>query len=96
MDQIPSKRFSKSDYLTPKQVAKEINEDEELVMRAMKIAYLNRAVIMIKVSSTTAARPLVIRPKYSHLGADASRYRLRSDGIDEFKKVIEKIKQKGR
>ena len=96
MNEAPSKIFSKSDYMTPKQVAKELNEDEALVLRAMKNAYLARVTIAVKAGTTTAPRPLVIHSKYSHCNVkDPSRYRLRSDGINNIKIAIEKLKQKG-
>ncbi len=79
----------KSDYLTPLQVAKKLNTDEETVYRAMKTMYLRKATVKIK----AGPRPMVICSRYSHSTKNKILpYRLRSDALENFKEHI-KIQQ---
>lgn len=83
------KIFTKSDYLTPLQVAHALNIDEETAYRAMKTMYLRKATVKIK----AAPRPMVICSRYSHSTKNKILpYRLRSDALENFKEHI-KIQQ---
>ena len=88
------KNFSKSDYLTPPQVAKLLNIDEETIYKALKTLYLRRATVLIQKKYT---RPLVICARYNHsIRNKILPYRLRSDSITEFIEYLKTKQTKGK
>ena len=87
----------KSDYLTPLQVAKKLNTDEETVYRAMKIMYLRRATVRVQSGYTTAPRPMVICARFGRIRKPGILpYRLRSDALDEIAKYLQEQQTKGK
>ena len=83
---------TKSDYLTPIQIAKKFGLDEATAYKTLKKLYLIRATILVKKKSP---RPMVICARYSHsVKNNDMPYRLRSDALDEFSEYLKKQQTK--
>ena len=94
MTEETTKDFSKSDYLTPPQVAKLLNIEEDTVYKTLKNLYLRRATVLI---NKKYIRPMVICARYSHTVKDKILpYRLRSDSITEFIEYLKTKQTKGK
>lgn len=95
-DTTPHK-FTKSDYLTPLQVAEKLNIDETSAFRALKNMYLKHATILVKSGNSKHIRPMVICARYTHSNKSGEiRYRLRSDALDEIAKHLQEQQAKGK
>jgi hypothetical protein len=89
--------FTKSDYLTPLQVSKILETDEQTAYRALKTMYLRRATVMVKTGYNKSPRPMVICSRYSRSEKSGILpYRLRSDALEEIAKYIQEQKNKGK
>ena len=90
------KIFTKSDYMTPLQVSKKLNIDEETAYKALKIMYLRRATIAVRTKTSTIIRPIVICSKFSRTkNGGILPYRLRSDALSEIAKYLQEQKNQG-
>lgn len=89
--------FTKSDYLTPLQVSKILETDEQTAYRALKTMYLRRATVMVKTGYNKSPRPMVICAKYSRSEKPGILpYRLRYDALDEIAKFLQEQSAKGK
>jgi len=89
-----SEYYTKDDYLDSQKYAEKYGEDVTLVMRAMRLAFLQNIKIH---SGYSANRPIIIKYtiKFSH---KRDNYCLRPEpqAIAQFQQILLKIKQKGK